>query len=111
MILQAQAVHLDEATDNLLQGHTKRDFNGVFIVTELSIRVPILNSFQVTIVQVRHGALMYPVTVINILDNYSERVCQDPNALVEQLKAIFQSTQVKRIIASLWGQAKAGFSV
>lgn len=116
VIMREQAALLGTKTSNLLEATVKTDAYGDQLVHRFQLVVPALSSYTYELFKVRHGAGIYPVTVI------SEQL-QPPNLrmlppggrdgvrelLTEQqftdwLGAQLSSEQTKTIVANLLAQ-------
>ncbi len=106
-ILRAQAKVLHEQTKYRLQGDVKTDSRDTTIISELTIVAPYLNGYEITVARVKHGPIMYPAKLFNLLsDEHKFVVCGDAESFKEALSRILQSDQIRKVISSLLAQSK-----
>lgn len=111
-LLREQAEALAEATQNLLRGEVKTSSHTELpkqhLSHTLSIIAPALNNYKIEIVTLSHEAVVYPVSVKNLLGNqnaFPER-CGDLEQLQAALAGVLQSHVVRKVMASLLAQSK-----
>ena len=106
-ILKAQAALLSETTNDNLRGVTSSERASGKLVTELSIRVYDMNNYEISLVRASHGAVMYPASLYNLLeDEYKALECHDEGEFKEVLGGILKSEKVQKVIASLLAQIR-----
>ena len=108
-ILNEQAVILSAQTNNVLQGRVKTHTDADEIISELSVVAPFLNNYEVTIIRIRHSAMMFPLKLHNLLKStsyYDYTECKTLEEFIEGLGSILHSDQVHKIILSLRTQSK-----
>ena len=104
-VLRSQATVLGEQTSNSLLGRIHADKDGTTLITELTVRAPSLNNYEIALVRSIHEAVMYPVKLYNLLESDWEFVeCEDAEAFKTKLGQILQSTKVTKVISSLLAQ-------
>lgn len=118
-ILREQANAIGQATQGALTGKVviRRDSDS--LVTDLILRAPYLNNYEIGVVSVRHGPMMYPATMYDLIGDAGRAgpelaigdagpgvVCRDPASYEKALKEILQSPRLRKIIASLLAQSK-----
>ncbi|MDM8523547.1 hypothetical protein QUF80_09275 [Desulfococcaceae bacterium HSG8] len=100
-ILREQASLLGHMTERLLEASVfMNDNSDQLIDAVLKISVPALSSYTVGIVQIKHKAEFYPVTLINLLTSEA-REANNEAEFVEALGQILTSDKVRRVIESL----------
>src|SRR5437867_8730481 len=89
-ILQEQASLLTTATKGILRGKLEVTREGDYLVFELSIQAPFLQSYEVGIVMVHHKPLMYPLSLRNIVGSHVWVDCNTEEEFVAKLEGILQ---------------------
>lgn len=135
-ILKEQASILNEITAGLLIGEVIHNQKDKFFVMILRIKVPSLNNYTYSVVEVQHSIQLYPVFVNNLasdnfnnleknlmkaannplmsildyggrLENQGYRKCFSEEEFEKALAAILSSSEVKRVISALLAQIHA----
>lgn len=106
-ILKEQASILSELTNGLLLGEVvvNHQKDKLFVIT-LRIKAPSLNNYTYSVVEVQQPIQLYPVAIINLLENNMTKYSSEEefeNALGE----ILSSQEVKRVISGLLAQIHA----
>lgn len=105
-IMTEQADALTEAMHRSLYGKVEVEQNEHQIVVSLSIVAPGLNHFEVGIVQARHGVLIYPLRIVDMVRSIEWKTCNDENEFKTELANILQSEHTRKIISSLLLQVR-----
>ena len=107
-LLQEQAEFLTVSTNGQVRGVVETRTDGNRIINELSIVAPFINNYAVAVLRASHGALIYPVTVYNLLDpqDWEGEECPDYGRFENRVHIVLQSGDVKMVLASLLIQSK-----
>jgi hypothetical protein len=102
LILKEQASILTQMTNGLLIGEVIRvqSRDPEFWVI-LRIKVPALNSYTYSVVEVRYPPHIYPLTVIDLNGSGSPVKCSSEEEFEAILSQILSSDPVKRVISTL----------
>ncbi len=135
-ILKEQASMLSEITNGLLIGEVIHNPKDNFFVMILRIKVPSLNNYTYSVVEVQHSIKLYPVFVNNFasdnfnnleknlknaannplmslvdyggwLENQGYSKCSSEEEFEKALGDILSSQEVKRVISALLAQIHA----
>jgi len=106
-ILKEQASMLSEITNGLLIGEVviNNQTDNSFGMT-LRIKAPSLNNYTYSVVQVGQPIQLYPVSIINLLNNVVDRYSSEEE-FENALGQILSSQEVKRVISALLAQIYA----
>ena len=117
VILKEQASILTEATNCLLVGtvvksndeiKTRIDGKQYYFnfVGTLNIKVPTINNYLISILEVRYPISFYPTFVESeIVDNFSA-ICDSENELDIALEKVLSSQKIKRVISGLLSEVR-----
>lgn len=106
-ILKKQASILTDITKSVLRGYVKIDSGeGGEMYIQLYILAPSLGEYRYSILSVSHKVNMYPATVTDNVKGKQYK-CDDQDTLLNVLKMILSSKELRNIIASLISQSKA----
>ena len=105
-ILQEQADLLSAMTDDNLRGHVRTETAGEEIVHELEVIAPYINNYRTTVLRITHGPVIYPVHVQQGTNLGRSLLCNDSVTLIQALKGVLQSAEVRKLIASLITQSR-----
>lgn len=106
-ILRHQAGLLSDMTNGLLIGEVKKFPNSPRgIGNSLIVRVPAMGNYTSRLLVIDHGALLYPVDVV---EGASSKVytCDSQEAFESALGQILNSSSTKKLIQGLLSAAKA----
>lgn len=105
-ILNEQADAFSQAMEYKLCGKvaSERDTNAITV--DLSILAPELNHFEVGILRVRHGVLMYPLRLENLVRSEAWLTCNNQQEFEAGLTRILQAPETRKIVSSLLAQVK-----
>lgn len=104
-LLQEQADLLSQITGDHLRGHVSTQTLGEQIVHELEIIAPYINNYRVTVLRVAHGPIIYPAQVVQAVPPHKAFVCNDNVLLIQCIRDILQSAEVRKMLASLITQS------
>ncbi|MBD2457158.1 hypothetical protein H6G80_24170 [Nostoc sp. FACHB-87] len=109
LILKEQASILTQMTKGLLIGEVDRKSLGqnIFFVS-LRIRVPALNSYTYSVVDVRYPLKLYPLAIKDYTSSEQEVQCSSEQEFELALGKILSSEQVKRVISTLLAEIQSG---
>jgi hypothetical protein len=110
-IMREQAALLGAKTKNLVEAAVKTDVWGQQLVHRFLLVAPTLSNYTYELFKVRHGAGVYPVTVLNESDKpqalsitvEGEELATE-NEFTRWLGAQLSSDRTKRIVANLLAQ-------
>lgn len=106
-ILQEQARILSDKTKHVLSANVVTTTSEHNLLTELFIVAPFLNDYQVGIVRITHGPLIYPLYFYDLLKSpFRATKCNDLAQFEEALVKTLSSADVRRVVASLLTQSK-----
>lgn len=105
-ILAEQADALTDAVNRDLYGKVEVEREEHNMVVSLSIVAPALNHFEAGIVQVRHGVLIYPLRVIDMVRATEWKTCNNENEFKAELAKVLQAEHTKKVISSLLVQVR-----
>jgi len=101
-ILREQAALLGQTSEKLLEGEVVVTSDSPDqIEAHLNIVAPTLGGYSVTILSIRHGLEMYPVTVQHALVEGTRISAKNEEAYLDALKRIFTSESVRKVITAL----------
>ncbi len=107
IILKKQASILTDITKNVLRGYVKIDSGeGGEMYIQLYILAPSLGEYRYAVLSVSHGVNMYPASVIDNIKGEKFN-CDNKDTLLNVLKLILSSKEIRNIVASLISQSKA----
>ena len=106
LILKEQGDLLYGATKGTLRGITTLQTVGDEFLIGFDIKAFYLNQYQYTLLTVRHGLNVYPLTVKDKVQD-KEYSCETEEAFVEAVEYILSSTEVRKIIQTLISQSKS----
>ena len=108
IILKEQASILTEATNGLLIGEvTKRRVNVNKTECDLIIKVPSINNYTISIVDIIYPATIYPLKVKGDFTKNTAVECNTEEELENILHEILSSKEVRRIISGLLSEVRA----
>ncbi|WP_157943320.1 hypothetical protein [Nostoc sp. CENA543] len=112
LILKEQASILTQMTKGLLIGEVDRKpvLQNVFIA-RLRIRVPELNSYTYSVVDVQYPLKLYPLVIKDYTSSEQEIQCSSEQEFEVTLGKILSSDQVKRVISTLLAEIQSGDKV
>ena len=105
-ILGEQAAALDTAMQGKLYGKVGVDRDESVITVDLSIVAPYIHNYEVGIVRVRHGVLMYPLRLENLVRSEAWTTCNDEQEFRTALTRVLQGEETKKVISSLLIQSE-----
>ena len=105
-LLQEQADLLSQLTDDHLRGQVKTETGEGRIVHELNIIAPYINNYTITLLNVVHDAIIFPATITLAFSPYKSFICNDSVNLQSALKQLLQTSEVKKVLASLLIQSR-----
>jgi hypothetical protein len=106
-VLKEQASLLAEATAGTLLGIVQTFKSDLGNLTHrLSVRVPALSNYEVSILEIRHQITLYPCRVIDRHGDADAQDVNDEGELDGALEAILCSMRVRQLILALLSQAK-----
>jgi hypothetical protein len=99
-----QASFLAESTKQIIKGEILTNPTGVNdqIILDFRIVAPALNNYKITIFQVQHGVLLYPLTVT--FEKVTTKA-ESEKAFKDLMKEIFNSETTKKLVTSLYSQS------
>jgi hypothetical protein len=105
-ILQEQASIFSKKTNYVLLARAKRE-DGSFgrLAASLHIVSGALNNYDLEVLGIEHGIEMYPVKIIDQLNNQRYEG-KDEKQFLELLARVLQSEKLKRVVSSLMVQSK-----
>lgn len=106
LILKEQGELLNGATKGTLRGITTLQTVGDEFLIGFDIKAFYLNQYQYTLLTVRHGLNVYPLTVKDKVQD-KEYSCETEEAFVEAVEYILSSTEVRKIIQTLISQSRS----
>lgn len=104
-ILRAQADILEEQTSGMLLGKVTQGKADTYVWAELSIRVPQLNNYEVSLARVVHGPMMYPAKLQDLIGDSPMIECGDVLMFKHNLGNILRSARTRKVVASLLAQS------
>jgi hypothetical protein len=106
-ILKEQASILSEITNGLLIGEVvvNNQKDKLFVMT-LRIKAPSLNNYTYSVVEVQQPIQLYPVTIMNLLENKMTKYSSEEE-FENALGQILSSQEVKTVISGLLAQIHA----
>ena len=108
IILKEQASILTKATNGLLIGEvTKRRLAGDYTECNLIIKVPSINNYTISIVNMIYPAIIYPLKVKGDFTKNIAAECNTEEELENVLHKILSSAEVKRIVSGLLSEVRA----
>ena len=107
-ILKEQATVLSDMTERLLEGSVTILKDAVNeISAELEIRAPALGGYKVAVLRVSHKLAIYPVMVVDLINNTPLSPASDESMYLDSLKRVLTQPKVKSVISSLLLQSRA----
>lgn len=102
-VLKEQAHILTDHTGGRLVGVVITRELGESLVHSLNIRVPTLNNYEYTLLEIQHPVDLYPA---RILANPSGKLyeCGDETAFLDAVESVLSSTETKKILSRLLSQ-------
>lgn len=107
-ILREQAVVLGQMSERLLEGEvvvtsTVPDQ----IEAHLNIVASTLGGYSVTILSIRYGLDIYPVTLQHAFEDSVTKSAKDEEAFIKALRQILSSESVRKVISALLTQIRS----
>ena len=106
LILKELVQELEIKTKGLLIGNIVKELRGTYIRLTFDIRAPSLNNYGYTVFTLIHDLVSFYPLKISVSNNPILEV-QNQEDLEKELKIIFLSPEVKKVINGLLAQVKA----
>ena len=108
IILKEQASILTKATNGLLIGEvTKRRVNVNKTECDLIIKVPSINNYTISIVDITYPVTIYPLHIKSDFTKHTLTECKTEEELENALHNRLSSEEVRRIISGLLSEVRA----
>ena len=105
-IFKEQALLLTQQFRPKLMGNLKvRRDSGGSVMMDLNAVAPMLQNYTVTLVTASHGAGLYPCEINSPWVENSSAMLFTPDALEKQLVLLLKTSELRRIVASMYAQA------
>jgi hypothetical protein len=107
LLLREQASKLTELTKGQLIGIANASpvSNSQELACHLSIRVPALSNYEVTLVSFRQPVAIYPFQLYDRISN-KKFDCTNYDSFKAALQGILSNEQTRKVISGLWLQAR-----
>lgn len=109
LILKEQASILTQMTKGLLIGEVDRrpSIDQNFFLVRLRIKVPSLNSYTYSVVEVKYSPKIYPLKIMDLTGSEQEIECFSEQEFESVLRKILSSSPVKRVISTLLAEIQS----
>jgi hypothetical protein len=107
-ILREQAAVLGQMSERLLEGEVVVTSTAPErIEAHLNIVAPTLGGYSATVLSIRHGLDLYPVSLQHALEESVKKSAKDEDSFIAALQQILTSESVRKVISALLTQIRS----